>query len=305
MALHAKAIKSKINSVENIKKITRAMELVSVSKMQKATDRTMALRTYAQLALEILTHIAQDQVVRHPLLEHGDGNKTLVVVVGSDRGLCGSYNANIQKKVEGFVRRLADDGKTCDFVTIGKNAERFVRSLDGEIVGTFTDFTETISIDNIGGLKHLVLEQFKSNDYTQVVVGYTHFISALKYIPRIRQILPISTEQIEKLIDELEIDEDESVMFESESMSQYLFEPSEEAVLSAILPQLTGIRLYRALLESFASEHSARMFAMKNATENAEEMIDDLNLSYNRARQANITREISEIAAGAEAMNNS
>jgi len=303
MTMHAKEIKSKISSVENIKKITHAMEVVSVSKMKKATGKLTALRTYAQLSLEILAHIAQNQVVRHPLLETGGGSKTLLIYIGADRGLCGSYNQKIGRKVTQYVNQIEDRGRGCDMITVGSKAAQRANELGKEIIGAFDEFSETVSINEIGGLCELVLSQFQGGTYNNVVVAYTHHITALKHVPRVRQILPVTTEQIEKLVTELEeLDDEHKDMFATEDLSRHIFEPSEEAVLSATLPRLTEVRLYRALLESFASEHSARMFAMKNATENAEEMIDDLNISYNRARQESITREISEIAAGAEAL---
>lgn len=294
MSVSTKAIKSKIGSVENIKKITRAMELVSVSKMKKAVAAALSARPYAERALEILTNISRERLLDHPLLRAGDG-PTLVVVIASNKGLCGSFNVNVHKAAREYMAQ-------CDevhMVTVGTYAEKFARRTDTHTVASFIDFGERIAIEEVAGLARSVGEPFRRGEYERVVMVYTRYISALKQDVTVRQLLPVDPKNIADMIQEIESDTPRQV---TEDMSLYLFEPSIDEILDPLLSRLSEVQLYQALLESQASEHSARMFAMKNATENAEEMIDDLNLSYNRARQAKITREISEIAAGAEAL---
>ena len=303
MPLSAKAIKSKINSVGNIKQITRAMELMSVSKMKQATERVLRSREYAQRAQGILRHVARDQNTIHQLLEYGDGDKSLVVVIGSSKGLCGSFNVNVAKRMRAYTKEVTgQDASEVAFVAVGKRPSKEVGKLENDfpvdLLGSFNEFTENVRERDIRGLARLVLDEFRSGEYRNVVVIYTHYITALKNQVLACQLLPVDPEATLDTLDGVtEVDAEESA-----NLAGYTFEPDEDAVLDAILPRLTEVRLYQMILESQASEHSARMFAMKNATENAEEMKEELQLSYNRARQAQVTREISEISAAANAL---
>lgn len=302
MALQAKAIKAKITSVKNIRKITKAMELVSVSKMKKAVDQTLGTRHFATKALEILIGLSKERALKHDLLKEGEGDKVLLVMISSNKGLCGSFNVNIAKKVNESVEKFGGAAKHA-FITIGKNSERHSRRLGTEVVGSFIDIPENPSPEDVRGLVRLVLDEYKTGRYNKVMIAYGHYVSALVNRPVVRQLLPITQEGIERMITELD-EIDESVTDISASkVSNHIFEPGEEELLDAVLPRLTEVRVYQAVLESYASEHSSRMFAMKNATENADKLADTLKLSYNRARQEGITNEISEIASGAEALN--
>lgn len=297
-----KAIKSKIKSVNNIGKITKAMELVSASKMNKAVEAALATREYARRSLEILTHLSEEETLRHEYMVPGDERRNLLVPISSNKGLCGSYNINVEKAGRHFRDRvLAKREADFDFVTVGKYSESMARKMGGDIKASFVDIPEVISFDDIRSIAHVLTEEFLTGKYYNVVLIYTNYESALSQTPIARQLLPIREDILRNMLKELD-DTAHNGGNGREDMALYLLEPDEEAILKEVLPRLTEVALYQALLEARASEHSARMVAMKNATENAEEMVDELTLSYNRARQAAITREISEIAAGADAL---
>lgn len=304
MATSAKQIKGKIASVKNVGKITKAMELVSVSKMQKSVASLEQTRPYAEEALNILGTISSDDKRDHPLLNHGDNSKNLVVLLSSNRGLCGSYNARIAKAAAEYVDRAeGKHGSTVEFVCVGRYAETAARRLRRTIKASFQDFDESSSYEDMVTLAETIHELFATGHYWNVVIVYTNFVSTLVSHPMARQVLPVKTENVENILAE----KDESTPRHqelSDNTPELQFEPSEEKVLEFVLRRMTDVQIYHALRESLASEHSSRMVAMKNATENADKLAGELKLTYNRARQAGITQEISEIASGAEALNN-
>ncbi len=298
MAASTKEIKGKIQSVDNIKQITRAMELMSVSKMKRAADRVTKTRQYANRAREILENITTDEVISDELLEYNQSDKILAVTVASDKSLCGGFNANIKKNLGKFIELNKD--RVIDVIAVGQHAKRMADQLDCSVVAVFSDFNEHVEIGDVGEVFELLLEKFRNKTYRRVVVIYSHYESALSYTPLVRQLLPVDAA---KLGDSLEEMVDSDTDMQTETMSRYLFEPSDESVLRELIPRLSKVRLFQALMESQASEHAARMFAMKNATENAEEVSEELTVSYNRARQSAVTQEISEISAAADALN--
>ena len=291
MALQIKTIKKRISSVKNIGKITRAMEMVAASKMRKATEQALNTRTYAKLALELLVNIAQENV-EHPLLEKRELNKILIIIIGSNKGLCGSYNSNVFKRLKETLGIHED--KKIDFITIGKKAEKMVEE---NIIASFIEFPEDITFDDITGLSKLVLDKFNNREYDRVKIIYTDFVSSIKSEVRKRNLLPVSEEILQQMIDDIKKEDDKK-----ENMSTYIFEPDKGRLLDEVLPRLVEIQLYQSILESNASEHSSRMLAMKNASDSASEMLEELTLYFNQARQAAITQEISEIASGAVAL---
>jgi F-type H+-transporting ATPase subunit gamma len=299
MAFSTRAIRTKIGSVKNIRKITRAMELVSASKMRRATQNALATREYSTEALNILLSIAHEEHIEHPLLEAGTGPKTLFVVVASNKGLCGGYNAAIERSLTAYIKNA--ESEEVEFVTIGRRAEKIARRLGRKVLGSFIEFPDNLKIENILGLTRIILDAFKTDEYKSVSVVYANYVSAIEYRPVVRKILPINSEIIKNMIEEVGKDE-KNVKLARKASALYLFEPNEEEVLNLILPRLVESVLYQALLESLASEHSARMVAMKNASDNAKNVLDDLTLTYNYARQASVTQEISEISAGANAL---
>lgn len=284
----AQDIKRRIKSVKSTKKITKAMELVAASKMKRAVSSTLASRLYAEYSWEVLTRIAESADLNHPFFsENTETDKVLLIVVTSNRGLCGSYNTQAIKQALPFLKNM---GNNVDVITVGKRGDSALRRLDTNIVGAFHDLPANISLRDILPISMLVTEEFKNKKYQKVLVVYTDFISALTQKPNTRQILPISKEDVKDLAEYLEK--------EKGSRDEYIFEGDENELIGRLAEKLVRMQIYQMLLESNASEQSSRMMAMKNASEASGEMIDDLTLLFNKARQANITREISEISAG-------
>lgn len=299
MAVQSKIIKQKMLSVGNIKKITKTMEMVSVSKMRKAVSNSLASRQYARYALELLITLAKERNIPNSLLEEGKGEKTLIVIVASNKGLCGGYNVNISKAVSKFKKENQD----LECIAIGKQAERIANRNNLKIVASLNDFKEDVTLDEIDLLKKIILKEFiELKKYKNVSIVYTQFVKQLEYSPSIKEIIPVSAKTTRNILEETDkgsVDD----RFDKKSMALYLFEPSEERVLDKVIPELLGATLFQIILEAQASEHSSRMVAMKNATDNAGELLDDLRLTYNRARQTGITQEVAEIIGGAEALN--
>jgi F-type H+-transporting ATPase subunit gamma len=301
MPIQIKTIKKRIQSVKNIGKITRAMEMVSSYKMKRATKQVLATRAYAKIALELLVNIRQDKNILHPLLEEREVKKILVIVFASNKGLCGSYNSSVFKKVDEFVKNHSN--AEIDFITIGKKAEKRIKQDYGKHIASFTDIPEKPFIEQVFPFSRLAIDGFIDKTYDQVSIIYTDFVSSVKYDVLVRKLLPVSEKVLYELINRIGENKDEKII-ENKNLANYLFEPDTNSVLNQILPHLTDMQLYQSLLESNASEHSSRMITMKSASENASDMIDDLSFSFNKARQASITQEILEIASGAIVSNN-
>ena len=299
-----KEIKRRIKSVKNTKKITKAMELVAASKMKRAVFSTLASRSYAEYSWEILTSIARNlEEIKHPFFierEKEEGQKNiLLILITSNRGLCGAYNAQVIKKVLVLIKQQNKNAHI-SIVTIGKKGDVAMRRVDQNILASFFEIPDNISISDVNPISELAIQEYKSEHYDKVLIAYTDFISALNQKPNIKQILPVSRTDLRKLIESLEdIEHHEGVKIDQQNKKiDYLFEGDKEKLMGNLAEKLTRMQIYQMLLESNASEQSARMVAMKNASEASGEMIDDLTLVFNKARQANITREISEISAG-------
>lgn len=297
MPVSPKIIKGKIKAVANIKKITKAMELVAAGKMKKAVDSAVSSRDYAKLALEVLVSLSSDRDLKHFMLSRGEGEKTLVVAIGTNKGLCGGFNTQLSKQ---FSIWLGDKNKKdINVITIGKRAEKFSKKNGANVVASFININDKPQIEELNSVSKIILDEYKTNQYKDVYVFYNNFISALRFEPVMRKVLPMGEGIILNMLEDSGYGKE---VAERPKAKLYQFEPGVEAVLDAVLPRLLEVIIYQALLESMASEHSSRMVAMKNASENAGKLIEDLTLWYNRGRQAGITREISEIAAGAEAL---
>jgi F-type H+-transporting ATPase subunit gamma len=318
--MQTKALKNKIGSVKNIRKITKAMEMVAASKMRSATVRAGEGRSYASAALALLVELSRERGLRHPLLTAGDGTKTLFIVIGGNKGLCGGFHVALHKALTTFLKEHSETKnkgvaqESAHFITIGKRAEHIARRLGGARVrASFSTFPDAVSAEDLHSVRRLLLEEYATSAYERVFLVYNHYVSAVSYTPLIRQLLPLDPDVVHNILQRAVTgggrstsgsDSESAGKESSEGMgkgerSRYLFEPSDEAVLEAILPRLIEAVLYQSVLESLASEHSARMFAVKNASDNATTLADDLTLAYNRARQGAITQEIAEIAAGA------
>jgi F-type H+-transporting ATPase subunit gamma len=313
-----KDIRRRIKSINNTAKITRAMEMVSASKMRKATESVLAIRDYAHSAWNILGNLSRAfEKYDYGLLEVRPVKKVLVIIITSNRGLCGSFNSQIIKKVIAQIedpKSLAINraGKKkietkidlskiqIDFVTVGRKGENLVRRLRKEIIATFPEMTYLPNIENMRPLSKIVIDEYLAKKYDKVVVAYTDFVSVISQEPKIRQLLPVSKIDLEKQITDINNLAEEYNL--NKQVMEYKVEPSPRKVLKHIFPRLIEMQLYHAILESNASKASARMMAMRNATDSAKEIAGDLTLMHNKIRQMKITQEISEISAGRTAL---
>jgi len=321
-----KEIKRRIKSVKNTKKITKAMELVAASKMKRAVSSTLASRLYAEYSWEILTSIAKNaEELNHPLfverkrdentkpapnasgIADAGGENILLVLITSSRGLCGAYNAQVIKKA---ILLLKNQNKNIDVVSIGKKGNVAMQRLDVKVIASFNDLSNNISLSEIVPISKLIIDEYNALHYDKVFVAYTDFVSALTQKPNIKQILPVQKADLKELIESLESKNlSPTPLLNKErgegvrSKVDYLFEGDVNKLISSLADKLTRMQIYQMLLESNASEQSSRMVAMKNASDASGEMIDDLTLVFNKARQSNITREISEISAGMASVN--
>ncbi len=303
MALPPRLIRRRIKSVTGTRKITKAMELVSAAKMRKAVSSVLATRPYAEAAWRALCELAKvTDPTQHPLLRAHEqsAKKTLVILLSSDRGLCGGFNSQLLRKFTAFSGKQTLAEKNIDVVAVGKKGQDGLRRRGASIVGAFADLGNVPKIYDIRPIADLAVNDFTAGRYDEVWLAFTDFRSALTQIPTVRQLLPLTS--IAGFGDIEQLKEQSPAETLSGGATEFLFEPSPQAVLDAMLPRLVEAQIYQALLESTASEHSARMMAMRSATDAASDMIDDLTLTYNQARQAGITREIAEISSGKAAL---
>lgn len=295
----SKVIKGKIKTVGSIKKMTRAMEMIARTKMKKNIDATLSARPYAVYARELLVNLTKKERVTHELLNIGKGEKTLVVLVASDRGLCGGYNTNILRKYHAVL----NEGNHTDLIVIGRKAEGMARKTSKKVLYAVTPLGDNITPELAHDIAEHVKNAFLTGEYKKVVAIYTNFVSSLKQVTEVKTLLPISAETLEETIVQAGDEDDEvDVDKTTQNLALYTLEPSAEEVLDAFVPHLVTTEILQVLLEAKASEESMRMFAMKNATDSAGKLQDKLTISFNKARQAGITREIAEIAGGAEAL---
>ncbi len=285
-----KDIKKRIGTVKNTRQITAAMKMVSAAKLRRAQEAVVAARPYADKLQEVLSNLAQrDSSDEHALLAERGKGKALVVLVTADRGLCGGFNTNISKTAEKFIRENPEGFENFDLLLVGRKGNEYLKRRAGmnivkvheHLVGSTQVTYPTAAL-----LGQEVIELYRGGEYDAVFLIYNAFISVMAQDLTVRQLLPIQPG---------EVNEDEQVV-------DYIYEPNAGEVLEQILPKNVEVQIFRALLESVASEHGARMTAMDSASKNASEMIDKLTLKYNRARQAAITTELMEIISGAESI---
>lgn len=320
MANNTKEIRRRIKSVASTKKITRAMEMVSAAKMRRAVASVLAIRPYAHSAWSVLTNLARAfETHGKGLLEVREVKSVLMITINSNRGLCGSFNAQVVRKIKEELAnperlkvnrigdkkiksKVKDSELKIDFVTIGKKGEGIIKKLGREIVASFPELTYVPGIESVRAVSKIAMDEYLAKKYDKVVVVYTDYVSAIVQQPKIRQILPISKVDIEKQIAEMDSAAQEFGL--KKPVLEYKIEPSPKEVLEYIFPRLIEMQIYHAILESNASKESARMLAMRNATDAAGEMVTDLTLAYNQIRQMKITQEIAEISAGRAALEN-
>jgi len=297
-----KEIKRRIKSVKNTKKITKAMELVAASKMKRAVASTLASRLYSGYSWEILTSVAENlEENAHPFFNEQKQGKTLVVLITSNRGLCGGYDSQIIKKTLHRLQGINEKQDEVDIITVGKKGDMAMRRINQNITGVFTNIPDiNLALSDVAPLSRFLMDQYINHTYKKVYIAYTHFSSALSQKPIIKQLLPISKQEVKENLKEAIKNLPEQV---KNTKINYLFEGDFDTLITSLSENITRMQIYQMFLESNASEQSSRMLAMKNASDASSEMIDDLTLMFNKARQANITREISEISAGMASVN--
>jgi len=319
-----KDIKRRIKSVANIKKITKAMEMVAASKMRRAIEQVLKTRTYANLSWETILNLSQTMENKneplHLLLAPRKKVKRVgIVLITSNRGLCGGFNTAIINKVKDSIEKHQALGENieveAEFVLMGKKGLG-VHKHGHKIVADFVKLDLATESKEVVPVAKIIIDEFLNGYYDKVMVAYTDFVNSLKHIPRVKQILPVDIDLEDEYLGV--VGKDSRVGIDKEFLKEkqkkhkskegieydYIFEPSPKEVLDEMIPRLIEVQLYQALLESNASEHSARMTAMHQATDAAEDLVDELNLYYNKARQAGITSELAEISAGAAALDN-
>jgi F-type H+-transporting ATPase subunit gamma len=285
-----KEIKRRIKSVKSTKKITKAMELVAASKMKHAISATISARPYSSYSWEVLEALSgYVSKSTHPLFAVREPKKLLIILVTSNKGLCGGYNSQVIKSALVSLKENTD--KQIDFISVGKKGEAMLSRLGQNVVVSFNQISEKPRLAEVLPIIKLAMQYYENAEYDQVFVASTSFFSAILQKANIEQILPISKTKTLKTLEEMKTQTPHTAV-------DYVFEPGYESLMNIIVEKIVRTKFYQLILESNASEQSSRMVAMKNASEASGEMIDDLTLMFNKERQANITREISEISAG-------
>jgi len=274
-------IRRRIRSIQNTAKITKAMEMIAASKMRQAQNRVLAARPYAEKMVDVVSHLAiqsQPGEEIHPLLQRREINRMAIVHITADRGLCGGLNANVNRMSANFI---SGQKLPVTSISVGRKGVTFMSRYCEEMLAEFTQIGDRPSLLDTLPISRVAIDSFIDGTVDQVYLAYTRFISTVNQEPVMQELLPIEPAQLERA---------ESV--------EYIYEPSAPGVLEHLLPRYVEMQIYHAILESIASEQSARMVAMRNATDSANEMIDELTLVLNKARQEQITKELLDIAGG-------
>ena len=329
MAISTKTIKRRIKSISNTKKITKAMEMISAVKMRRAVANVLATRSYANLAWEMLKEIAaKTDVSHHALLSKREVKKVGLILITSNRGLAGGFSSRLLQEVHNFIQSQqpvilsetknpshqsnvkgsfagAQDDKsevTVEVILTGRRGKKIFQRFGHTVVAEFDKLDLTTKIEEILPMAQLAVSEYIAGKYDKIIVAYVDFVSAINQAPKLKQLLPIAQtkpDERDPLLTSPSAEEEGEVSLEQ---GTFLFEPNPAEVLEVLLPRLVEMQMYQAILESDASEHSARMLAMRNASDAAADVIKELNNSFNKARQAAITQEISEIVGGAAAL---
>ena len=296
-----KQVKNKIISTKKTGQVTKAMESVSAVKMRKSQERAFAGRPYVHAALRILGRLSESQDgLSHAYAQKRESGRQLLVIVTSDKGLAGAVNSSVLKRA---TDNFANNPET-DVIAIGRKALEFAKREGKNVVGEYTNVADDVRIEKVYDITKIIMDDFKNGTYKKVAVIYQNFISTFEQDAIKRNVLPIDPKDINDVMRGIKPKEGKFSDNRSgkDVKTTYTVEPSPEEVLNTLIPQLVQVMLYHALLESKASEHSARMVAMKNATDKSKEVVKALTLVYNKERQASITAEVSEISGGMEAM---
>ena len=290
-------IRRRIKSVKNTAQITRAMQLVAAAKMKKAQDQAIAGRDYADRLNQVLVNLKQNvEEESHPLLQSREGKRELMLVISTDKGLCGALNTNLFKKVR------SESGDETHYVTVGRKLRLILAKLGKSMVADF-EVKDPVPFAEARPISRFLTKQFLDGNYDKVSIAFNNFVTVMNQEPTVIQLLPLTSEQIGE---KLEFEGVGNVVPETDKAAalskEYLFEPTPQQVLDTLLPLYINFQVYQTLVEARASEHSARMVAMKAATDNAKKFIKELTLEYNKARQAAITSELLEITTAMKAM---
>jgi len=289
-------IKRRISGVKNISQVTRAMQMIAAAKMRRAQEQVRLSRPYAEKAWEVLTHLSQQPGSKeqlHPLLVQRPVKNACVILITSDRGLAGGYNSNIMRATTQFI---SDYGKPISLVTVGRKGQVFFKRSNRPMVAHFSGMPDRPSVLDVLPVAKIVIDDFLKGEFDEVYLAYTDFINTMVQKPVVKRLLPLLPEQTEGQA------VSEHISKAKTNTHVYIYEPDPEELLSIILPRFTELQIYQALLEALASEHSSRMVAMQSATDNANELVADLTLTYNRVRQESITKEMLDIVGGVEAL---
>ena len=283
-----KEIRVKIKSVQNTRKITKAMEMVAASKMRKAQERMRMARPYGEKIRNVAAHISHaNPEYRHPFLVHRDSIKRVgLIVITTDKGLCGALNTNLLRMVLNQYKAWQAEGEEIDACCIGNKGFGFMQRLGANIASHATQLGDRPQMDKLIGTIKVMLDGYTRDRFDRLMIGYTRFVNTMKQAPVIEQLLPLAGERLGA----------------PETVWDYLYEPEAKAVLDQVMTRYIEAIIFQAVAENMASEQSARMVAMKAASDNARDLIDDLTLIYNKNRQAGITKELSEIVGGAAAV---
>jgi F-type H+-transporting ATPase subunit gamma len=288
-----KELRTKIKSVENTKKITKAMEMISVSKMRKAQERMRAARPYSNKIRDIATNLGQaNPEYVHAFMKSNDAKSVGMIVVSTDKGLCGGLNTNLLRQVTAKLRETQAAGQTTQAVAVGSKGLGFLNCVGAKVVSHVTHLGDKPHLDKLIGPVKVLLDAYAKGEVNAVYLCYNKFVSTMKQDPVVEQLLPLSSDQMEA----------ESKAAGTGHAWDYLYEPDAQTVIDELLVRYVEALVFQALAENMASEHAARMVAMKAATDNAGSVIGELKLVYNKTRQAAITKELSEIVSGAAAI---
>jgi F-type H+-transporting ATPase subunit gamma len=288
-----KELRTKIKSVENTKKITKAMEMISVSKMRKAQERMRAARPYSEKIRSIANNLGQaNPEYVHTFMKKNDGKSVGFIVVTTDKGLCGGLNTNLLRAVTAKLREAQSSGKTPKAVAIGSKGLGFLNRVGAKVVSHITHLGDRPHLDKLIGPMKVMLDAYAAGEVSAVYICYNKFVSTMAQVPTVDLLLPLSAAQMQA----------ESKAAGNQHAWDYIYEPDAQTVIDDLLVRYVEALVYQAVAENMASEHAARMVAMKAATDNAGNVIGELKLVYNKTRQAAITKELSEIVSGAAAI---
>lgn len=285
----AKEIRSKIASIKNTQKITRAMQMVAASKMRKTQERMRASKPYAAKIYNVVEHIARaNSEYHHVFMKQRDIKRVGIIIVTSDRGLCGGLNANLLREALGTMRSWHKEGKTVDICVIGRKGQAFLKRVGGRVVASKDQLGDVPTIKDLIGVVKVMIDAFAQGEIDALHVVYNEFVNTMTQKPTVKQLLPLpkAKEDSQKLGHHWD----------------YIYEPDAKELLDALLERYIELQVYQAVVENIACEQAAKMIAMQSATDNAGELIKEFQLAYNKARQAAITQELAEIVGGADAL---